>query len=74
MIIHFMLSQKKDGEWTIFADCDKEGVDNNFLTPFLAISLIFKQLQQEGVIVEMLGPGSKEEKVWGIDEDMKKNG
>ncbi len=46
-----------------FGDCDVEGVKDEQLTPFLAISLIQMKQQKEGIVVEMPEPGSKQEKV-----------
>ncbi len=63
------IPQKKDGEWTIFAVCDEDNVEDESLTPFLAISLICEKQQSEGVIVKMPEPGSAEEKVWGADNN-----
>ncbi len=51
--------QGRDGGWTIFGVCDVDGVEDEKLTPFLAISLIRLKQQKEGVVVEMPEPGSK---------------
>lgn len=76
---HFMWAKKiyfsyhkKDGGWTIFAVCNDEsdeGDEGEILTPFLAISLIQKKQQSEGVIMEMPEPGSEEEKVLVANDD-----
>ncbi len=58
----------RDGGWTIYGVCDVDGVDDEKLTPFLAISLIWLKKQKEGIVIEMPVPGSKEEKVWGSDD------
>ncbi len=47
--------------WSLWCD----GVEDEKLTPFLAISLIWLKKQKEGIVIEMPVPGSKEEKVWG---------
>ncbi len=57
------ISQKKDGGWTIFVVCGKEGEENESSTSLLAMSSIYKKPQQEGVIVEMPKPGGEEGKV-----------
>ncbi len=43
-------------------------MEDEKLTPFLAISLIRQKQQKEGVVIEMPMPGSDEEKVWGSDD------
>ncbi len=58
----------RDGGWIIFGVCDVDGVDDEKITPFLAIPLIRLKQQKEGVVVEMPEPGSKEEKVWGSND------
>ncbi len=60
---------QEDGGWTIFVVCDEGNVDDKILTLFLAISLLWKKPQSEGVIVEMPHPDSEEEKVWGANGD-----
>ncbi len=57
-----------DGGWAIFGVYDIEGVEDEKLTPFLAISFIWLKHQREGIIVEMPEPSSKEEKVWDSDD------
>ena len=57
-----------DGGWTIFGVCGVDGVEDENLTPFSAISLIQLKKQKEGIIIEMPVPGSKDEKVWGSDD------
>ncbi len=59
------LVQGRDVGWTIFGVCDIEGVKDEKLTPFLAISLLWLKQHSEGVLFEMPEPGNKEEKVWG---------
>ena len=58
----------RNGGWTIYGVCDVDGVEDEKLTPFLAISLIRLKKQREGIVVEMPEPGSNEEKVWGSDD------
>ncbi len=58
----------RDGGWTIFGVCDVVGVDDEKLTPSIAISLIRMKQQKEGIVVEMPEPGSEEKKVWGSDD------
>ncbi len=58
----------RDGGWTTFGVCDVDGVEDEKLTPFFAISLICLKQQREGVVVEMPESGSEEEKVWGNDD------
>ncbi len=60
--------QGRDGSWTIFGVCDVEGVEDEKLTPCLAILLTWLKNQSEGIIVEMPKPGSEEEKVCGSDD------
>ena len=57
----------RDGGWTIYGVCDVEGVEDEKLTPFLAILLIRQKQQKEGIVIEMPAPSSNEEKVWGSD-------
>ncbi len=57
-----------DGGWTIYGVCNVEGVEDEKLTPFLAILLIQQKQEKEGIIIEMPAPGSDEKKVWGNDE------
>ncbi len=58
----------RDGGWTIYGVCNVEGVEDENLTPFLAILLIWQKQQKEGIVIEMPAPGSDKEKVWGSDE------
>ncbi len=60
--------QGRDGGWTIFGVCGVDGVEDEKLTPFLAISLMSLKQQKEGVVVEMPELGSKKEKVWGSED------
>ncbi len=60
--------QGGDGGWTIFGVYGVDGVENEKLTPFSAISLISQKPQKEGIVIEMTEPGSEEEKVWGSDD------
>ncbi len=57
-----------NGGWTIYRVCDVDGVEDEKLTPFLAILLIWLKQQREGIVVEMPVPGSNEEKVWGSND------
>ncbi len=59
-----LIPQKNDGRWTIFAVNDKEGVEDESLNPFLAISLICNKSEREGVIVHMSKPSIEKEKAW----------
>ncbi len=60
--------QGQDGGWTIYGVCNVDGVEDKKLTPLLAILLIRQTQQKEGIVIEMPGPGSNEEKVWGSDD------
>ncbi len=57
----------QDGGWTTYGVCNVEGEEDEKLTPFLAILLIRKKQQKEGIVIEMPERGSNEEKVWGSD-------
>ncbi len=65
-----LIPWKKDGGWTIFAVHNEEDVEDESLTPFLAISLIHEKQQSEGLVVKMPEPGSEEEKIWGADNEL----
>ncbi len=52
--------QGRDGGWTISGFCDVEGVEDEQLSLFLTISLIWLKQHKEGILVE-------EEKMWGSD-------
>ncbi len=60
--------QGRDGGWKNFGVCNVEGVEDEKLTPFLAILYIRLKQQTEGILVDMPEPSSEEEKVWGSDD------
>ncbi len=55
--------QGRDEGWTIFGVCDIEGVEDEKLTPFFAMLLIWLKQQKEGIVVEIPESGSEEENV-----------
>ncbi len=59
--------RKQDGGWTIYGDCNVDGVEDKKCAPFLAILLIRQKQQKKGIVIEMPEPGSNKEKVWGSD-------
>ncbi len=55
--------------WVIYAQCDMPGVEKDEVTIFLAVTLIQKTPQVEGVKVMHPVEGSDRDKAWDPDED-----
>ncbi len=56
--------------WVIYAQCDVPGVEEDEVTIFLAVTLIQKTPQADGVKVMHPVEGSDCDRVWDPDEDM----
>ncbi len=56
--------------WAIYAQCDMPGVEEDEVTIFLAVTLIQKTPQIDGVKVMHPVVGSDQDRVWDPDEDM----
>ncbi len=54
------------GGWTIYGNCNDPGVEEESLTPFLAIQLIWDIPQAVGVKVERPLPGSEDEQLYDL--------
>ena len=63
--IQFLRGQS--GGWTIYGNSDKPGVEEESLTPFLAVQLIRDTPQAVGVKVERPMPGSEDEELYDPD-------
>ncbi len=63
--IQFLRGQS--GGWTIYRNSDKPGVEEESLTPFLAVQLIQDTPQAVGVRVERPMPGSDDEQSYDPD-------
>ncbi len=56
--------------WVICVQCDVPGVEEDEVTIFLAVTVIQKTPQVDGVKVMHPLEGSDHDRVWDLDEDM----
>ena len=56
--------------WVIYVQCDVPGVEEDEVTIFLAVTLIQKTPQADGVKVMHPVEGSDQDRVWDPDEEM----
>ncbi len=59
-----MWCHDRDGGWTIFGQCEDPGIEEDKITPFLAVTLICDTVQAEGIKIHMPEPNSPEYDVY----------
>ena len=59
--------QGKDGGWTIFGQCEDPLVEEDKITPFLAVTLICNTVQTEGIQILHPDPGLPDWEVYNPD-------
>ncbi len=57
----------RDDGWTIFGQCEDQDIEENKITPFLAVSLICDTVQAEGIKIQRSEPNSPEYDVYDPD-------
>ncbi len=57
----------KDGGWTIFGQCEDPSVEEDKITPFLAVTLICDTVQAEEIQILRPDPGSPDWEVYDPD-------
>ncbi len=57
----------RDGGWTIFGQCEDPKIEEDKITPFLAVTLIHDIVQAEGIKIQRPEPNSPEYDVYDPD-------